>query len=300
MIPDPRHLIGGYATGNLSPEERRRLFAAALEDPDLFAALADEEAFKDLLSDPEAAQSIRAALAPRVRPFWRRPVLLGSAAGLLFVASTTALLWRGRPAPSVPAASPALPRVPAGPAPQAAAPAPAAKVAVPRQKTPQSDQPAPQPQPAAPPEALEDGPRTFRVAPDAPLQKVQTEVPADVPKAFGLEIARPAERFAAAEALAATPISAPRMILLPEGHFRVEAPPPGSRHAYLLRRRGAAVDVLPARRVPSTGWLHFEGQLEPDDRLDFYLLENPNPAPTALPATGPVAGQRTRLYPSSP
>lgn len=297
MTPDPRHLLGGYATGNLSPEERRALFAAALDDPDLFAALADEEAFRDLLTDPEAIRSIRAALAPRVRPFWRRPVLLGSAAGLLFVASTTALLWRDRPAPPMAPAPKSLPSAPAEPVPQASAPAPPAKVVEPRKKTPQA---LPPPQPAEPPPAQEDVPSAFQVAPSEPLLRVQAEAAGVRSKALGVDLARPAERFAAAEALGVEPVPAPRLIHLPDGRFRLEAPPPGPGHAYLLRRRGTNVAVLPARTAPDTKGLYFEGQLAPGDQLDFYLLDNPSPAPATLPAEGPVAGRRIRIYPSSP
>lgn len=296
MTPDPRHLLGGYATGNLSPEERQALFAAALDDPDLFAALADEEAFRDLLSDPGATARIRAALAPPVRPFWRRPVLLSSAAGLLFVASTTALLWRDRPAPPAASTPKALPSAPAEPAPQASTPTRPAQVAAPRQKTPQAASPA---QPAVPPMVPEDA-HSISPAPSETLLKVQAEAPAARSKALGGDLAPQAERFAAAEARAIAPVPEPRLIHLPEGRFRLEAPPPGPRHAYLLRRRGTDVEVLAAQPVPDTGWLRFEGSLESGDRLDYYLLDHPAAAPSALPAAGPVAGRRIRIYPSSP
>jgi len=36
-------LLGGYATGTLTPEEQQALFAAALEDQELFDALAHEQ-----------------------------------------------------------------------------------------------------------------------------------------------------------------------------------------------------------------------------------------------------------------
>ena len=44
MTPDLHKLLGGYAAGTLTPEERRALFDAALADQALFDALADEEA----------------------------------------------------------------------------------------------------------------------------------------------------------------------------------------------------------------------------------------------------------------
>lgn len=63
MTPDQiRMLIGGYAAGTLSAEERRILFAAAMEDQTLFDALADEQALKDLLDDPESRGYLREVL----------------------------------------------------------------------------------------------------------------------------------------------------------------------------------------------------------------------------------------------
>lgn len=56
-------LLSGYATGTLSAEERSRLLAAALEDQQLFDALADEEALRELLSDAENRGYLREALA---------------------------------------------------------------------------------------------------------------------------------------------------------------------------------------------------------------------------------------------
>ena len=43
---DLEKLLGGYAAGKLTEEERRTLFEAALHDPKLFAALAREQALK--------------------------------------------------------------------------------------------------------------------------------------------------------------------------------------------------------------------------------------------------------------
>lgn len=291
MTTDPRHLLGGYATDNLSPEERRALFTAALEDPDLFAALADEEALRDLLSDPKASLRVRAALAPRVRPLWRRPLVLGSAAGLLFVASTTALLWRDHPTPTATTLPKSLP---------APEPAPAAAPAPPRPPAP----PPARSRTAVPPPALEEAPAFLHLAPaEAPLG-VPAERKGASPKALEGLASRSAERFAGVQALAdessAIRALSPRLTLLPEGRFRLEAPPPGAWHPYLLRRRGSTVELVPGRRDPDSGDLRFEGQLQPGDALDYYLLEAPAPEPAALPAEGPVKGQRQRVYPRSP
>jgi len=44
-----RRLLGGYATGTLTDDERTLLFSAALEDQSLFDALADEEALREFV-----------------------------------------------------------------------------------------------------------------------------------------------------------------------------------------------------------------------------------------------------------
>jgi hypothetical protein len=61
-------LLGGYATGTLTPEEQQALFAAALDDQELFDALAREQSLRDLLRDPAARAQVMMALntaAPR-------------------------------------------------------------------------------------------------------------------------------------------------------------------------------------------------------------------------------------------
>ena len=62
MTPEIRHLLGGYATGTLTDDERARLFAAALDDQALFDALAEEQPLKDLLDDPESRGYLLAEL----------------------------------------------------------------------------------------------------------------------------------------------------------------------------------------------------------------------------------------------
>jgi hypothetical protein len=71
-----RKLIGGYATGTLTEAEREALFAAALDDQELFNELAGEESLRELLSDPAARAEMLAAVAPRPRVWaWWRPAL---------------------------------------------------------------------------------------------------------------------------------------------------------------------------------------------------------------------------------
>lgn len=65
MKPDEiRHLLGGYATGTLTPEEQRLLFEAALEDQELFESLSDEQVLKETLEDPRIRREMLAALEP--------------------------------------------------------------------------------------------------------------------------------------------------------------------------------------------------------------------------------------------
>ena len=48
-----KKLFGGFTADTLTPEERKRLYSAALQDQQLFNALADEQALKELLTDPD-------------------------------------------------------------------------------------------------------------------------------------------------------------------------------------------------------------------------------------------------------
>ncbi len=90
---DLEKLLGGYATGTLTPDERQRLFQAALQDQTLFNALADEQALKELLEDSIARRQILAALqttrASDAPAWWtiviewgRRPANLAWAGGV--------------------------------------------------------------------------------------------------------------------------------------------------------------------------------------------------------------------------
>ena len=89
-------LLGGYATGTLTPEEQQVLFTAALDDQEIFDALANEQSLRDLMRDPAAKAQMLAALDGPSRGGWtawlRRPWVAGLAmAGLAAVAVT---VWR--------------------------------------------------------------------------------------------------------------------------------------------------------------------------------------------------------------
>lgn len=62
-------LLGGYAAGILTDEERSGLFAAALDNQALFDALADEESLRSLMADPRArAELLRSVTASSPDP----------------------------------------------------------------------------------------------------------------------------------------------------------------------------------------------------------------------------------------
>jgi len=97
-------LLGGYATDTLSEAERSALFAAALEDQELFDALAKEQALRDVLQDPSARQQLIEALGTAREPFavraWRwlgwlrRPAALAMAGGVAVLLIVGGLVLR--------------------------------------------------------------------------------------------------------------------------------------------------------------------------------------------------------------
>ncbi len=99
---DIQKLLGGYATGTLTPEEQQALFEAALTDQELFDALAREEALRSVLSDPVARAHVLAAIddvpVPWYRNWWRPLVVMGTAALLVL---GVAVYTRGPKAPEM-------------------------------------------------------------------------------------------------------------------------------------------------------------------------------------------------------
>ncbi len=85
-------LLGGFAADTLTPEERTRLYSAALQDQQLFNILADEQALKELLADPDIRRRLLQALKQPglsatgvALPWWtwfRKPAGLALAGGL--------------------------------------------------------------------------------------------------------------------------------------------------------------------------------------------------------------------------
>jgi hypothetical protein len=97
---EAERLLGGYATDTLTESEKKVLFTAALEHQDVFDALMDEEALRELLSDPMTRQHLLGLLSgsgsgsAKVRPFWRRPAVMGVAASLFLIVTTSLVLRR--------------------------------------------------------------------------------------------------------------------------------------------------------------------------------------------------------------
>src|SRR5262245_35745745 len=97
---DAKRLLGGYATGTLTDAEQQALFAAALENQELFDAIAREQSLREVLSDPSAKAHLLAAL-DKPRPnwwfSWRPAVAALAMAGVAVVA--VVVVRRQAPAP---------------------------------------------------------------------------------------------------------------------------------------------------------------------------------------------------------
>jgi hypothetical protein len=90
-------LLGRYATGSLTEEERQRLFNAALNDQELFEELAREQELKLLLDQPGAkGRMIRALEPPRRKTAW----IFGIAATAAMSVAIMIILLRPSPKPT--------------------------------------------------------------------------------------------------------------------------------------------------------------------------------------------------------
>ena len=169
-------LLGGYATDTLTAEEQQALFAAALEDQELFDALGREQSLRDLLRDPAARAHLLAALdAPATTPWFRRWWMPLSAAAVAVALASVAIVAVRRQPPAAPPVTIAklepLVAPPVGAMPQ---PAPASAPVEPR----------PSRADAVPAQAKESPPVTMPMAPApapppaAPKDKVEVAVSA--------------------------------------------------------------------------------------------------------------------------
>lgn len=90
---DLKKLLGGFAADTLTAEEKQQLYSAALQDQELFNVLADEQALKELLTNPVVRRRLLQSLqetspatvedAPSWFDWFRRPAGLAWAGGLV-------------------------------------------------------------------------------------------------------------------------------------------------------------------------------------------------------------------------
>lgn len=98
---DAKKLLGGYATGTLTEAEQEALFAAALDDQELFDALGREQSLREVLQDPAVKAELLAALDERPRRWWNwRPAAVLGLAGLAALA-VVVVVRQKPPAPAV-------------------------------------------------------------------------------------------------------------------------------------------------------------------------------------------------------
>ena len=181
---DIQKLLGGYATGTLTPEEQQALFAAALDDQELFDSLAREQSLRDLLRDPAAKAHLLTALDEKPAPWWAtwwKPAGLATAMAAVALLAVTVI----RNGPTVPERATVAVAKPQGS--EAAAEAP-----VQAREAPQSSDLA-----MATPKETES----------APLRRKDK---AAKPDGFGAELKLRDERAAAVAPKAAPPPATPR------------------------------------------------------------------------------------------
>ena len=89
-------LLGGYATGTLTSEEREALFAAGLEDQEVFDALVREQPLRELLDDPAARAHLLASLDVARVPWYRRRLWLAPTLAAAACAMVAVGAWQMR------------------------------------------------------------------------------------------------------------------------------------------------------------------------------------------------------------
>ena len=222
-------LLGGYATNTLTEAERRGLFEAALEDQDLFNALQDEEALRDLLADTASRSQVERALRRpeaevRGRGWFARPWVWGLAGSLAAACLTIAVLTTVKPEGKKAAVLVAVKQTTAAPE----APAPT--------RIPEPERAAPS---AAPKRRVQAGRREVaadreqaRVA-EPDTQRAATPVPSPAPPAG------PADKQAKTETAAAAPSPVP-----------AQPQKPG----LVSQRSNMAVPPVPTQTMASSGF----------------------------------------------
>jgi len=97
---DIEKLLGAYATGTLTAEERAALYEAALADQTLYDALLREEPLRELLADPVSRARLIAVLSDSPAPrhsWWLRPAPWAMAGALATVGLVAFFMVAPRP-----------------------------------------------------------------------------------------------------------------------------------------------------------------------------------------------------------
>lgn len=333
-------LLGGYAAGILTEAERRVLFGAALEHQEVFDALMDEEALRELLADPAARRHLLSILsepaAPKVRPLWRKPAVLGLAASL-FLVVTTSLVLRRQPITTLQRRLPETAKAESEQLTDQAAkvaPPEALNLAKPRPRkadeTALREVPPVSKQAPVPTEALREAYASAeaKAAPSAEPEKglevvessalgaaapnPTTPSPSMAKRANavpGLAQASRAETkaeegdAAKASSVPGGPAAFSRTLeRLPDGRYRLTVKWEGDGYIYLLRRADASVsEITPIESSVKARrrTAVFEFTLESGQVLDLHLRPRPEPDPAALPSSDDGQGQWERIVPES-
>jgi hypothetical protein len=296
-------LLGGYATGTLTDEEKSALFSAALEHQELFDALADEEALRELLADPAARHRLLNGLPERRRPrrFWQ-PIYIGLAASLAGAAILgVGLLWNSSTPKPVKRITTLIP-TPAVPEP----PSPSAEIvpAQPPGPIQKTKPPAPRTRPAKTVSDRSDLEQEIKAAAESSPQaatfsqnaKLRQAAPA--PDAIGVIGGVPPVSIGA---LTLTSEPGHTLQLLDDGRARVTVNSPSGGNVYLVKRSadtGIVIRSLRSVSGPSgTTRADFEFPLSPSDSVDLYILPKPVPNPAGLPIGNIPNGYYRRIYP---
>jgi len=104
-----------------------------------------------------------------------------------------------------------------------------------------------------------------------------------------------------AVAQAATPPVDLRLERLPGNRIRLKVTWAQAGHLYVLARAAAGAQLLaPTGSLPDRAGMRtafFEWTPAGLEAVDVYVLREPAGDPASLPAEGPVAGERRRVYP---
>jgi hypothetical protein len=104
---DIEKLLGAYATGTLTAEERAALYEAALADQTLYDALMREQPLREMLADPIARARLIAVLSESPSPkhsWWLRPAPWAMAGALATVGLVAFFMIAPRPPAMAPLA----------------------------------------------------------------------------------------------------------------------------------------------------------------------------------------------------